>query len=183
MVEHTYNPRTQEAEKEGLWGFFCWWCSIFFFFGGTRVWTQGLLLEPLHQPFFCDGFFGDRGLRTICLGWLRTLTLLISASRVARITGMSHWCPAGLWVWGQPGLCIETLLQKKVDWSLVQWHTPKFGRLRWRAHLSPRVEGKPEQHRETPSQKRVVSINIVHSFPWNPFIQIQPQFQGLEAQQ
>jgi hypothetical protein len=28
---------------------------------------------------------------TICLGWLWTVILLISASRVARIKGMSHW--------------------------------------------------------------------------------------------
>jgi hypothetical protein len=28
-----------------------------FFFCGTRAWTQGLHLEPLHQPFFCDGCF------------------------------------------------------------------------------------------------------------------------------
>jgi hypothetical protein len=25
---------------------------FFFFFCGTGVWTQGLHLEPLHQPFF-----------------------------------------------------------------------------------------------------------------------------------
>jgi hypothetical protein len=29
----------------------------FFFFGGTRAWTQGLHLEPLHQLFFVMGFF------------------------------------------------------------------------------------------------------------------------------
>jgi hypothetical protein len=33
-------------------------------------------------------------LRTVCLGWLQTTILLISASWVARITGMSLWCPA-----------------------------------------------------------------------------------------
>jgi hypothetical protein len=44
-----------------------------FFFCNTGAWTQGLHLELLHQPF-----------------WLRTMILLISASWVARITGMSH---------------------------------------------------------------------------------------------
>jgi hypothetical protein len=34
--------------------------------------------------------FRDRVLGTICSGWLCTLILLISASRVARITGLSH---------------------------------------------------------------------------------------------
>jgi hypothetical protein len=35
-------------------------CFVFGFFGfvcGTKVWAQGLHLEPLHQPYFCDGFF------------------------------------------------------------------------------------------------------------------------------
>jgi hypothetical protein len=30
-------------------------------------------------------------LQTICLGWPWTKILLISASQVAKITGMSHW--------------------------------------------------------------------------------------------
>jgi hypothetical protein len=33
-------------------------------------------------------------LQTICPGWLWTAFFLISASWVARITGMSHWHPA-----------------------------------------------------------------------------------------
>jgi hypothetical protein len=32
--------------------------------------------------------------QTICLGWPRTMILLILASQVTRITGMSHWHPA-----------------------------------------------------------------------------------------
>jgi hypothetical protein len=42
---------------------------------------------------FCGGFFRDRVLRTICLGWLQTAILLISASWVTRITGVSHQHP------------------------------------------------------------------------------------------
>jgi hypothetical protein len=38
---------------------------------------------------FCEGSFQDRVLRTVCLGWL-----LISASWVAGITGVSHQCLA-----------------------------------------------------------------------------------------
>jgi hypothetical protein len=41
-------------------------------------------------------FFWDRVSKTTCQGWLRTNILLISASRVARITGVSHQCPANL---------------------------------------------------------------------------------------
>jgi ABC-type Fe3+ transport system permease subunit len=40
---------------------------------------------------FCDGYFWDRVSWTICLSWLQTVILLISASWVARITGVSHW--------------------------------------------------------------------------------------------
>jgi hypothetical protein len=67
----------------------CFFLVNFFSFD-TGVWTQGLHLDPLHQPFFCDGFFWDRVSRTICLGWLQTTILLIPASWVARITGMSY---------------------------------------------------------------------------------------------
>jgi hypothetical protein len=38
----------------------------------------------------CIGYFWDRGSRTIFLGWLWTVILLISASWVAGITDMSH---------------------------------------------------------------------------------------------
>jgi hypothetical protein len=70
----------------------------FFFFCGTGAWTQGLHLEPLHQPYFCEGFLWDKVLQTICLGWLWTAILLISASRVARITDMSHrWLAVSFW--------------------------------------------------------------------------------------
>jgi hypothetical protein len=41
------------------------------------------------SPSFCVGFFRDRVSRS--LGWLWTVILLISASQVATITGMSHW--------------------------------------------------------------------------------------------
>jgi hypothetical protein len=30
--------------------------TLFFFFS-TGAWTQHLHLEPLHQPYFCEGFF------------------------------------------------------------------------------------------------------------------------------
>jgi hypothetical protein len=46
------------------------------------------------QPFFVIGFFRGRVLQNVCLGWLWTSSLLISVSWVARITGISHWCPA-----------------------------------------------------------------------------------------
>jgi hypothetical protein len=60
--------------------------ELFLFFLGT----QGLHIEPLHLLFFVMGFFQDMVSWTICLGWVQTVILLISASLVARITGMSH---------------------------------------------------------------------------------------------
>jgi hypothetical protein len=66
----------------------------------------GRLLEQLYQHFFCDGFFPDRVLGTICLGWLQTAILLISASCVARITGMSHSCLAQAAVLRRKGVAV-----------------------------------------------------------------------------
>jgi hypothetical protein len=56
--------------------------------------NSGPLLEPLHQPTFVKGFLWGRVSQTICQGRLGTTILLISASWVARITGMGHQCPA-----------------------------------------------------------------------------------------
>jgi hypothetical protein len=47
---------------------------LFICSGSTGFWTQGLmldrqvllLLESLHQPFLCDGYFQDRVSQTIC---------------------------------------------------------------------------------------------------------------------
>jgi hypothetical protein len=69
--------------------FVCLFCS-------TGAWTQGLHFEPFCQPFVAKGFFQDRVSQNY-LSWLPSnCILLISASWVARITGMSHWCPAML---------------------------------------------------------------------------------------
>jgi hypothetical protein len=73
----------------------------FCFSGGTGVWIYCLriarlvflLLEPLHQPLYYDGFFQARILRTIFPGCLWTMILLISATWVGRITGVSHRHP------------------------------------------------------------------------------------------
>jgi hypothetical protein len=66
---------------------------IFFF--STRAWSQGLHLEPFHQPFFVMGVFkiGSRELFA-CAGFEPAAILLISASWVARITGVSRQHPA-----------------------------------------------------------------------------------------
>jgi hypothetical protein len=66
----------------------------FFFFLWCWGLNSGLHLEPLHQPFLCDGFFQDRVSGTICPGWLGTSVLLIVASWAAGFIG---WA-TGTWL-------------------------------------------------------------------------------------
>jgi hypothetical protein len=54
-------------------------------FWGTGVWTQGLHLEPLCQPFFVKDFFKIGSSKPFSPGWLWTSILLIFASWVAKI--------------------------------------------------------------------------------------------------
>jgi hypothetical protein len=74
-------------DLEFLWPMF--YSFLIFVFYGTEFWTQGLHLEPLCQPFVVT-CFRDRFSQMICPGCLRTMILLIYASCVARITGVSH---------------------------------------------------------------------------------------------
>jgi hypothetical protein len=65
-------------------------CCWFSFFCSIGIWTQGLtLFEPLCQPFFVLNIFEIRSCELSCPSWPQTVILLISASCVARITGVS----------------------------------------------------------------------------------------------
>jgi hypothetical protein len=70
--------------------------SSFLFLFFLQYWGLNSGPTPLATlpAFFCDGFFQDRVSWTSCPGWLQTVILLISASWVARITGVSHQLPA-----------------------------------------------------------------------------------------
>jgi hypothetical protein len=57
------------------------------------AWTQGLHLKPLHQPFFCEGFFFEIESHELFASPGFKQLLLISASWVARITGVRHLHP------------------------------------------------------------------------------------------
>jgi hypothetical protein len=74
-------------DSENLRVSFFWW---------DWGWTQGFVLCRLSHTSSdsCSGYFGGGVLRIICPGWPRTTVLLISASQVARTTGVSHWHPA-----------------------------------------------------------------------------------------
>jgi hypothetical protein len=65
---------------------------FFFFFFFLQNWglTAGPTPQATLPAHFCDCFFQDRISWTICLIWLQTVILLISASWVTRITGISH---------------------------------------------------------------------------------------------
>jgi hypothetical protein len=71
--------------------FICLFIYLFLQYWGLNSGPTTWATPP---ALFCDGFFWDRVSQTICLGWVQTAVLLISASWVARITGESHWCPA-----------------------------------------------------------------------------------------
>jgi hypothetical protein len=75
--------------------------SLFFFFLavlGFELRASSLLgrhsYHHLTIPFalFLWWIFWDRVSWTICVSWLGTVILLTSASWVARIAGVSHWC-------------------------------------------------------------------------------------------
>jgi hypothetical protein len=70
---------------------------LFFFFGGTEVWTPGFTFEKqaryhlIHTcSSFCSSYFGDEVSQTVCPGCPPTMILPISASQVARVIGVSH---------------------------------------------------------------------------------------------
>jgi hypothetical protein len=67
---------------------------FFFFFFQFLGLNSGPIPWATPQALFCDGYFRDRVSWTICSGWLWTLILLICASWIARITGVSHRCRA-----------------------------------------------------------------------------------------
>jgi hypothetical protein len=107
-------PESSWVQKHGLELCFCTTfigfvvsCPVsllffFFFFGGTGVWTELCKLPLYHlrdnlshtSSPVCSAYFGDVVSHTVCLGWPWTSILLISASQEARITSVSHGCPA-----------------------------------------------------------------------------------------
>jgi hypothetical protein len=104
-ISSPYNFSLHFSYYEWNWEFFAWLDVIYilfkvFFFCSTETWTQSLHLVsqpgPLHQPllYMCGGFFQERFSQSICLGWFQTVIILISASRVASMTGVSQWCLA-----------------------------------------------------------------------------------------
>jgi hypothetical protein len=79
------------------------------FFSSIGVWTEDLVFAKqvfyhwvIMPALFCVGYFWDRVWWIFAWGWLRTMILLISASWVARITGVSHQHSAFSIFWSFP---------------------------------------------------------------------------------
>jgi hypothetical protein len=86
--QNTCAPDSTHLTKNGTWLL-------------SRSLNQGLLLcKELFNCLshascpFCSGYFGDGVWQTICPGWCWTAILLLSASQVARIAGVSPWYSA-----------------------------------------------------------------------------------------
>jgi hypothetical protein len=107
--------------------------SFFFFFGGIEVWIQSfvlckagtLLFEP-HFQFTFGLVILEDGSCELCLGRPPTSILPVSASQVARITGVSH---------GQPAICFMFILAlcTILSWLLWLYNMLKSG------HVSPPI--------------------------------------------
>jgi hypothetical protein len=92
----------------------------FFFFFSTGVLNSGPTPWGSPPALFWTVFW-DRVLRTTCPGWLWTVILLISASWVAQITDMSHWCLAYK-VKFTPLLCLAQLIFYALYWKIFSCH-------------------------------------------------------------
>jgi hypothetical protein len=64
---------------------------FFFFWVVLGLELKAYTLSHSTSPIFCEGFFQGRVSQNYLPGLLWTVILLICASWVARITGMSHW--------------------------------------------------------------------------------------------
>jgi hypothetical protein len=64
-----------------------------FIYAGLGFELRAFTLSHSTNPIFVK-VFQNKVSPTICPGWIGTVVLLISASRVTRITGVSHQHPA-----------------------------------------------------------------------------------------
>jgi hypothetical protein len=84
-------PSSQTLQTILNRGFFLWLWSLN---SGLRACKAGIPPLKLCLQSILIWLFWGWGSRMICQDWLQTLFLLISASQVARITGVSHQCLA-----------------------------------------------------------------------------------------
>jgi hypothetical protein len=70
--------------------FLCFGWFFFLQYWGLNSGPSFWATPPALILFYCDGFFRDRVLWTICLGWLWTEIFLSSSLWVARNTSVTH---------------------------------------------------------------------------------------------
>jgi hypothetical protein len=89
-------PQLKSGSKDPYYYFLFWWdwnlnselCTY-----KAGVHKSGTELLETHLQSILLWIFLEKGSPTICLGWPGIKIHPISASQVARNTGMSHWCP------------------------------------------------------------------------------------------
>jgi hypothetical protein len=101
--------------------FFFFLVGLGFEFRASHIAKQVLYCLSHTSSSFCCGYFEDMVLWTICQGWHQT-AILISASQVARLTSVSHWCLASIsgFKWGHEHLLWEILWHLSYVLSFIQ---------------------------------------------------------------
>jgi hypothetical protein len=127
------------------WVFYC--CSVFSQYWGLSS-VSCLKGRPstawvTPSTLYCIGYFQDSVLQTIFLGWHQTLILLISASWVARITGMKHhWENSFNWL-ALPGSQSKNLPLPLLPLAFTVQDEADHHELNWLlCFLSPSQKGK-----------------------------------------
>jgi hypothetical protein len=96
LLSHSASLRAMSLFAFVLYSLLCWPHNSpqYIFFSVLGFELRANSLSHSTSPFF-EGLLQDRILRTTCPGWLWTVILLISATWVTRVTGVSHhWCQA-----------------------------------------------------------------------------------------
>jgi hypothetical protein len=115
--------------------------SLFFFFAVLGLELRSYTLS--HSPaLYVLGYFRDRVLQTICPGWIWTMILMISASWVARITGVSLQCQALLLFWRCYSLIMLHTMNGMVLIQMSAWLIPLSSPLlpsQWGCLRTPKI--------------------------------------------
>jgi hypothetical protein len=110
-------------------------------------------------------------LQTICPGWLRTIILLISASWVARITGMSHQLLAlrlSFYVWPKQVILGNAPAQEKVEIPYRLWKQAGNKTKSLRTHRSRCKSGFDRFLMCVTCSKMDCVFSLPETLPWLP---------------
>jgi hypothetical protein len=94
---------------------------FFFFTCSIGAWTQGLHLEPLHQPCFCERFLEIGSCELFAWAGFELLASWSAASWVAKITSVSHQYPACTFL-----LITVYYFLHSLSWNHMTWTSSSF---------------------------------------------------------